>query len=128
LFQPIFRPALQYIRVSAPDPIRHNHLCGCSKCRKLAGVQFARPAVVSSDGLEIAANGDKLKVVDDCQSIRRHACKDCGAHLYGDVPNPDRHFQACVSYIRNWARKMQAVRLSSPASSAHWRRRERTPL
>jgi S-(hydroxymethyl)glutathione synthase len=72
--------------------IHHNHLCGCSKCWKPAGALFAQTAVVTSDGFELSANGQKLAIVDARQSIQRHACRDCGAHLYGDVPDVNHHF------------------------------------
>ena len=30
-------------------------------------------------------NGDKLAVVDPSALIQRHACKECGVHMYGPV-------------------------------------------
>ena len=80
------------VEIRITRPIYHNHLCGCSKCWKPAGALFAQTAIISSDGFEVSANGDKLRVVDATQSIQRHACKDCGAHLYGDVPDVNHHF------------------------------------
>ena len=39
-------------------------------------------AVVPRDKVEVIENGDKLAVVDDKATIQRHACKDCGVHMY----------------------------------------------
>jgi S-(hydroxymethyl)glutathione synthase len=80
------------VHVRVVRPIYHNHLCGCSQCWKPAGALFAQTAVVSSDGLVIVSNQQKLHVVDRAQSIRRHACQECGAHLYGEVPDAEHHF------------------------------------
>ena len=84
--------AADQVEVRLSRPIYHNHLCGCSKCWKPSGALFAQTAVVSSDGLKVTANGQKLAPVDTKQSIRRHACKDCGTHMYGDVPDINHHF------------------------------------
>lgn len=73
-------------------PVHHNHLCGCSRCWKAAGALLAQTAVVSSDGFRVVAGARKLAVVDPSQSVRRHACQGCGAHLFGDVDDPDHHF------------------------------------
>jgi S-(hydroxymethyl)glutathione synthase len=80
------------VEVKVVRPIYHNHLCGCSKCWRAKGVLFAQTAIVSSDGLAIVANPQKLYIVDKAQSIHRHACQECGAHLYGDVSDIDHHF------------------------------------
>lgn len=80
------------VRITLSRPVYHNHLCGCSKCWKPAGALFAQTALVSSDALEVSANGHKLATVDAAQAIRRHACRDCGAHLYGDVADVNHHF------------------------------------
>jgi hypothetical protein len=42
-------------------------------------------AVVSRDNLSVTANENKLKVVDPAAVIQRHACRDCGVHLYGRI-------------------------------------------
>jgi S-(hydroxymethyl)glutathione synthase len=84
--------ATDQVEVKVIRSIYHNHLCGCSKCWKPSGALFAQTAVVSSDGLTIVANRQKLHVVDPAQSIRRHACQECGAHIYGDVSDVDHHF------------------------------------
>ena len=70
----------------------HNHACGCTKCWKPAGAVFSVVAVVSRDKVKVAANGDKLQIVDASAVIQRHACKDCGAHLYGRIEKKDHAF------------------------------------
>ena len=34
----------------------------------------------------------KLRVVDENAAIRRHACKKCGAHLFGRIEHKDHAF------------------------------------
>ncbi|HKY08342.1 MAG TPA: S-(hydroxymethyl)glutathione synthase [Candidatus Binatia bacterium] len=68
----------------------HNHVCGCTKCWKPAGALFSQVAVVPRDKLRVTANADKLGVVDANAVIKRHACKNCGVHLYGRIEN-DKH-------------------------------------
>jgi S-(hydroxymethyl)glutathione synthase len=70
----------------------HNHACGCTKCWKPAGAVFSVVAVVSRDKVKVAANGDKLQIVDPAALIQRHACKGCGAHLYGRIEKKDHAF------------------------------------
>ncbi|GLK91252.1 S-(hydroxymethyl)glutathione synthase [Pseudomonas turukhanskensis] len=70
----------------------HNHACGCSKCWKPKGAKFAVIAVVPRDKVSVTANADKLAIVDEKAAIQRHACKDCGAHLYGRIENKDHAF------------------------------------
>ena len=48
---------------------------------------FSQVAVVPSDKLSVTANQDKLKVVDESATIKRHACKACGVHMYGRIEN-----------------------------------------
>jgi S-(hydroxymethyl)glutathione synthase len=70
----------------------HNHACGCTRCWKPAGAVFSVVAVVARDKLKVTANGDKLQIVDPAALIQRHACKGCGAHLYGRVEKSDHAF------------------------------------
>jgi S-(hydroxymethyl)glutathione synthase len=70
----------------------HNHACGCTKCWKPEGAVMSVVAVVPSDKVEVMANGDKLSVVDENATIRRHACRDCGVHMYGRVTVPGHAF------------------------------------
>ena len=65
----------------------HNHACGCTRCWKPAGALFSVVAVVPRDKLSVTANEDKLKLVDDKAMIQRHACKECGVHMYGRIEN-----------------------------------------
>jgi S-(hydroxymethyl)glutathione synthase len=70
----------------------HNHVCGCTKCWKPKGALFSMVAVVPRDNLTVAANADKLQVVDPSATIQRHACKVCGVHMHGPVENKDHAF------------------------------------
>jgi S-(hydroxymethyl)glutathione synthase len=70
----------------------HNHACGCTKCWKPAGATFSVVAVVPRDKVSVLAHGDKLQVVDPSAVIQRHACRDCGAHLFGRVENSGHAF------------------------------------
>lgn len=49
-------------------------------------------AVVPRDNLKVTANADKLKVVDASAAIQRHACRDCGVHMYGRIENKGHPF------------------------------------
>ncbi len=73
------------VEVTLKGNVLHQHACGCSKCYKPAGALFSIIAVIPSANLSVTANGDKLTVVDKNAPIQRHACKDCGAHLYGRI-------------------------------------------
>ncbi|MEX6674551.1 S-(hydroxymethyl)glutathione synthase [Pseudomonas sp. W2Oct36] len=70
----------------------HNHACGCSKCWKPSGARFAVIAVVPRDAVTVTANAEKLGIVDGSATIQRHACKACGAHLYGRIENTGHAF------------------------------------
>jgi S-(hydroxymethyl)glutathione synthase len=70
----------------------HNHVCGCTKCWKPKGSLFSQVAVVPRDKLEVSANGDKLQVVNAAAPIQRHACKQCGVHMYGRIENKNHPF------------------------------------
>jgi S-(hydroxymethyl)glutathione synthase len=73
------------VKVAVKENIAHNHVCGCTKCWKPAGALFAMVAVAPSNRVEVLENGDKLAVVDPAALILRHACKECGVHMYGPV-------------------------------------------
>lgn len=73
-------------------PVYHNHLCGCSKCWKPEDALLALIAIVADGQLAVAENEDKLRVVDETQSIKRYACSSCGTHMYGAVEDRDHHF------------------------------------
>jgi len=73
------------VKVKIGSSIAHNHACGCTKCWKPEGAAFSVVAVVPSEHASVLENGDKLSVVDDTALIRRFACNECGAHMYGPV-------------------------------------------
>jgi S-(hydroxymethyl)glutathione synthase len=78
------------VEVTVTAQCAHNHVCGCTKCWKPAGALFSQVAVVPRDKLHVTANEDKLAVIDPKAVIKRHACKDCGVHMYGRIEN-DKH-------------------------------------
>lgn len=73
------------VRVRVKGDIAHNHACGCTKCWKPNGSVFSVVAVAPTETVEVLENGDKLAVVDSSALIQRHACKECGVHMYGPV-------------------------------------------
>ena len=70
----------------------HNHLCGCTQCWKPDGALFSQVAVVPRDKLNVVKSADKLKVLDDSAPIQRHACSECGTHMFGRVEDESHHF------------------------------------
>ena len=80
------------VKVSVGAQTAHNHACGCTKCWKPAGARFSVVAVVSRDKVKVTSGENKLKVVDASATIQRHACKDCGAHMYGRIENKKHPF------------------------------------
>jgi S-(hydroxymethyl)glutathione synthase len=70
----------------------HNHACGCSKCWKPKGALFSQVAVVSKEKLTVTSHSEKLKVVDKSATIQRHACRDCGVHMYGRIEDQTHPF------------------------------------
>jgi S-(hydroxymethyl)glutathione synthase len=77
------------VTVSITGQSAHNHVCGCTRCWKPAGALFSQVAVVPRDQLRVTANADKLQVVDPSATIQRHACRECGVHMYGRIENKD---------------------------------------
>lgn len=73
------------VEVTIKGNVAHNHACGCSKCWKPDNALFSIVGVVPVDNLSVTANENKLQVVDNSAVIKRNACKDCGAHLYGRI-------------------------------------------
>ncbi|HEX2146809.1 MAG TPA: S-(hydroxymethyl)glutathione synthase [Pseudorhizobium sp.] len=73
------------VKVRIEGQIAHNHICGCTKCWKPRGTAFSMVAVVPHDKVTVLENGDKLQVVDPSALIQRHACRECGVHMYGPV-------------------------------------------
>lgn len=80
------------VKVRVGAQTAHNHVCGCTKCWKPEGAIFSQVAVVSRDAIEVLENGDKLQVVNKDAPIQRHACRDCGVHMYGRIENKDHPF------------------------------------
>ena len=80
------------VSVAVKGQCAHNHVCGCTKCWKPKGALFSQVAVVPRENLSVLENGDKLKVVDSKAVIQRHACKDCGVHMYGRIENKGHPF------------------------------------
>ncbi len=80
------------VTVAIDSQCAHNHVCGCTKCWKPAGALFSQVAVVSRDKVRVTANGDKLAVLDAKAAIQRHACKNCGVHMYGRIENEKHPF------------------------------------
>ncbi|CAD7054163.1 S-(hydroxymethyl)glutathione synthase [Pseudorhizobium endolithicum] len=73
------------VKVKIEGQVAHNHVCGCTKCWKPKGTAFSVVAVVPHDKVTVLENGDKLQVVDTSALIQRHACRECGVHMYGPV-------------------------------------------
>jgi len=80
------------VEVRVDSQSAHNHVCGCTKCWKPEGALFSMVAVVPRDKLRVTANGDKLQVVDPSAVIKRHACRDCGVHMYGRIEDQNHPF------------------------------------
>ena len=80
------------VQVTIGTQAAHNHVCGCTKCWKPKGSLFSLVAVVPRDNLKVTANADKLQVVDASAAIQRHACKECGVHMYGRIENTGHPF------------------------------------
>lgn len=84
--------AQKKVEVAVKGQCAHNHVCGCSRCWKPAGALFSQVAVVSRDNVSVTANADKLAIIDAKATIQRHACKECGVHMYGRIENKDHPF------------------------------------
>jgi S-(hydroxymethyl)glutathione synthase len=80
-------PKNSRVEVAITGNVLHNHICGCSKCWKPAGALFAVIAVVPVSNVKVIANEDQLIIVDKSATIQRHACKQCGVHLFGRIEN-----------------------------------------
>ena len=80
------------VTVEIRSQVAHNHVCGCTKCWKPAGALFSQVAVAGRENVRVTANADKLQVVDETATIQRHACRDCGVHMYGRIENAAHPF------------------------------------
>jgi S-(hydroxymethyl)glutathione synthase len=86
------RCAQDPVRVRVKSQVAHNHACGCTKCWKPAGALFSIVGVVPRENLEVIENGGKLAIVDPNAVIQRHACRNCGVHMYGRIENRNHPF------------------------------------
>lgn len=73
------------VAVTLKGNVAHNHACGCSKCWKPKGSLFSVVGVIPKENVSVTANEPKLKIVDPSAVIQRHACRDCGVHMYGRI-------------------------------------------
>lgn len=80
------------VRVKIGAQTAHNHACGCTQCWKPDGALFSQVAVVGRDHVSVLENGDKLEIIDASQAIQRHACKECGTHMYGRIEDTSHPF------------------------------------
>lgn len=107
------------VTVKIGAQVAHNHACGCTKCWKPAGATFSVVAVVPRDKVQVTANGDKLKIVDEKAAIQRHACSGCGVHMYGRIENKAHPFYGLdfvhteLSEDKGWAAPEFAAFVSS---------------
>ncbi|APZ43092.1 S-(hydroxymethyl)glutathione synthase [Acidihalobacter ferrooxydans] len=69
-----------------------NHACGCTQCWKPEGAKFSLVAVVPRDSVSVVAHGEKLEIVDASAAIQRHACRACGAHMFGRIEDKTHPF------------------------------------
>jgi S-(hydroxymethyl)glutathione synthase len=80
------------VEVTVSGQCAHNHICGCTQCWKPEGALFSMVAVVPADNVEVTRNADKLEVADPNAVIKRHACRDCGVHMYGEIEDANHPF------------------------------------
>lgn len=107
------------VTVQVASQCAHNHACGCTKCWKPDGAVFSVVSVVPRDKVSVTANGDKLAVVDPSAAIQRHACKQCGVHMFGRIENTAHAFHGLdfihveLSDDKGWAAPEFAAFVSS---------------
>lgn len=70
----------------------HNHACGCTQCWKPEGAKFSLVAVVPREAVSVVAHEDKLEIVDPSAAIQRHACRECGTHMFGRIEDENHPF------------------------------------
>ena len=80
------------VEVTIVGQCAHNHVCGCTKCWKPEGAVFSQIAVVPRGNVSVTANEHKLRIVDATAAIQRHACSECGVHMYGRIENQANPF------------------------------------
>jgi S-(hydroxymethyl)glutathione synthase len=107
------------VKVEITGNVAHNHACGCSKCWKPEGAVFSVVGVVSRDNLKVVSGAEKLHVVDPSATIQRHACRECGVHMYGRIENQNHPFYGLdfvhveLSPERGWQEPQFAAFVSS---------------
>jgi S-(hydroxymethyl)glutathione synthase len=112
------------VEVTITGDVAHNHACGCSKCWKPKGAEFSVVAVVPSENLKVTAHEEKLHVVDPSATIQRHACKQCGVHMYGRIET-DHPFKGLdfvhveLSDEKGWQEPQFAAFVSSIIEQGH---------
>ncbi len=111
--------ASQPVTVALTGNVAFNHACGCTKCWKPKGAMFSVVAVIPREKLQVTANADKLKIVDQSAVIQRYACVGCGVHLYGRIENKGHPFYGLdfvhveLSKEKGWAAPQFAAFVSS---------------
>jgi S-(hydroxymethyl)glutathione synthase len=80
------------VEVAVGSQSAHNHACGCTKCWKPKGALFAVVAVAPREKVKVLQHAEKLAVIDATATIQRHACKECGVHMYGRIENTKHPF------------------------------------
>lgn len=119
------RCASNPVKVKIDSQTAHNHACGCTKCWKPQGAVFSVIAVVGKDKVSVTENADKLGIVDEKAAIQRHACKDCGVHMYGRIENTGHPFYGLdfvhteLSADEGWAAPGFAAFVSSIIESGY---------
>jgi S-(hydroxymethyl)glutathione synthase len=78
--------------VRVDSQVAYNHACGCTKCWKPSGATFSVVGVVPRDKLHVVENEQKLHIVDPSAAIQRHACRECGVHMFGRIENKEHPF------------------------------------
>jgi S-(hydroxymethyl)glutathione synthase len=53
---------------------------------------FSVVAVAPREHIKVTKHPEKLKVVDATAAIQRHACQECGVHMYGRIENSKHAF------------------------------------
>ena len=118
------------VAVQITGDVAYNHACGCSKCWKPDGALFSVVGVVPVDKVKVVAHEEKLHIVDESAAIQRHACKQCGVHMYGRIvkDHPFKGFDFVHSELsaqkagRRRSSRPSARRSSSKATSLRaWR-------
>lgn len=107
------------VQVTVSSQSAHNHACGCTKCWKPEGAVFSVVAVVPRQNVKVTGNAGKLEIVDKNAAIQRHACKECGVHMFGRIENENHPFYGLdfihteLSDEKGWSKPEFAAFVSS---------------